>query len=64
MEYERIEEIVRKIDVDGKTVKITEIYGYDAENRKFFINRNEVMDIYRVLGIERFSRRRNEMMIV
>ena len=52
--FEYVEEMVRRVDADGKTVKVREVYGYDSEGRKYFVNLREVVDIYRLLGIERF----------
>ena len=52
--FEYVEERVRRVDAGGKTVKVKEVYGYDSDGCKYFVNIREVIEIYRLLGIERF----------
>ena len=52
--YEYIEERVREVEAGGKTIKIKEVHGYDSDGCKYFINIREVIEIYEMLGIERF----------
>lgn len=52
--YDYIEEKMREVEAGGKTVRIKEVYGYDSDGRKYFVNLREVVEVYKMLGIERF----------
>ena len=44
----------RKIEVDGKIIKFVERYRIEPDGRIYFENICEVMELYDILGIERF----------